>query len=251
MEDYQDFGPSIVAVSLSLVIVAAILVIIRTFYRIKSHAFGADDALIIAAVTFSISHSVVDVICTLFIPLLEHDIVLIAKYSCLSMGLWQAQRKPDPSSSYSSRTITGKGRMVFFLLAKLTVLPQGFWIAQLLYKLVVPFTKLSICLLYRRLFERAGRTFKIALYSVAGLIVLYYAAAWLTTVFECTPVRKSWQKSIPGTCINTATFFFVNAGFNIATDVAIMVLPIPVIYSLHLPTRQKVALCFVFAIGIM
>ena len=120
-----------------------------------------------------------------------------------------------------------------------------------MYKLVIPFTKLSICLLYRRLFERAGRTFKIALHSIAGLIVLYYSAAFLTTIFECTPVQKSWQKTLPGTCINTATFFFVNAGFNIATDVAIMLLPVPVIYSLHLPMRQRIVLCFVFAIGIM
>ena len=124
MEDYPDFGPSIVGVSLSLVVVAAILVIIRTFYRIKSHAFGADDALIIAAVTFSISHSVVDVICTFLILTFKGVIVLISKYSCLSMGLWQAQREPNSSPSYSSRTITGKDRMVIILLTKLTVYPR-------------------------------------------------------------------------------------------------------------------------------
>ena len=133
----------------------------------------------------------------------------------------------------------------------LTILVQGFWIAQLIYKLVIPFTKLSICLLYRRLFERAGRNFKIALFSLGGLIIVYYAAAFLATILECTPVDKSWIKTEAGTCINTATFFFVNAGFNIATDAAIMLLPIPVIKSLHLPIRQRIILSFVFAVGMV
>ena len=88
-----------------------------------------------------------------------------------------------------------------------------------------------------------------ALYSLMGLIISYYVAVWLVTVFECTPVQKAWEKTIPGTCIDTATFFFVNAAFNIATDVAIMLLPIPVIKSLHLPIRQRVVLSFVFAVG--
>ena len=90
-----------------------------------------------------------------------------------------------------------------------------------------------------------------ALYSLMGLIISYYVAVWLVTVFECTPVQKAWEKTIPGTCIDTATFFFVNAAFNIATDVAIMLLPIPVIKSLHLPIRQRVVLSFVFAVGMV
>ena len=84
-----------------------------------------------------------------------------------------------------------------------------------------------------------------------GLIAAYYSAAVLTTIFECTPIAKAYEKSLPGHCIDSGTFFFTNAGFNIATDVAIMVLPIPVIKSLHLPNRQKVILSLVFAVGLL
>ena len=84
-----------------------------------------------------------------------------------------------------------------------------------------------------------------------GLIICYYTGAWLATIFQCTPVQKSWVKTVPGQCFNTATFFFVNAGFNIATDIAIMLLPVPVIRSLKLPLRQKIILSFVFAIGMV
>ena len=128
---------------------------------------------------------------------------------------------------------------------------KGFWIAQMIYKSSIPCTKLSICLLYRRLFERAGRAFNIALYTLMALIAAYYSAAVLTTLFECTPIAKAYEKSLPGYCIDSGTFFFTNAGFNIATDIAIMVLPLPVIRSLHLPNRQKVILSLVFAVGLL
>jgi hypothetical protein len=40
-----------------------------------------------------------------------------------------------------------------------------------------------------------------------------------------------------------------NAAMNIVTDFAIIVLPIPVIQSLNLGRRQKVALISIFAVG--
>ena len=120
-----------------------------------------------------------------------------------------------------------------------------------MYKMTIALTKLSICCLYRRIFVRAGRAFKIALYFVMALIGLYYLGAVLATIFQCTPVQRSWNKTVPGTCMNIATFFYVNAGFNIATDVAIMILPIPVIHALQLPKRQRLLLCLAFAVGLL
>ena len=43
--------------------------------------------------------------------------------------------------------------------------------------------------------------------------------------------------------------WFTNAAINIATDFAIVILPIPIIKSLNLPRRQKQALIGIFAIG--
>jgi hypothetical protein len=43
--------------------------------------------------------------------------------------------------------------------------------------------------------------------------------------------------------------WFTNASLNIATDLAIIILPMPVIRSLNLKRRQKQALAGIFAIG--
>lgn len=43
--------------------------------------------------------------------------------------------------------------------------------------------------------------------------------------------------------------WFTNAAINIATDFIIILLPMPVIKSLQLARRQKLALYVIFAIG--
>ncbi|KFY24372.1 hypothetical protein V493_05283 [Pseudogymnoascus sp. VKM F-4281 (FW-2241)] len=43
--------------------------------------------------------------------------------------------------------------------------------------------------------------------------------------------------------------WYANAGFSIATDFIILVLPMPIIYKSFLPSNQKIALMFVFALG--
>jgi uncharacterized membrane protein YiaA len=111
-------------------------------------------------------------------------------------------------------------------------------------------TKLSICFLYRRLFERTKAVFNIALWSIIVLIAGYYFAAIMATIFTCTPVQKSWYKKMDGHCINTNSFFYANSGFNIGTDIMVILLPVPIIHSLHLPIKQRLMLGLVFSVGI-
>lgn len=82
-----------------------------------------------------------------------------------------------------------------------------------------------------------------------GIILCYMVATFFSSVFQCTPIPRAWDKSIPGTCISIPKNWYANAGFSIATDFIILVLPMPIIYKSHLPSNQKVALMFVFALG--
>ena len=60
---FPDYGPSIVGVSLSLVLFATLLVAIRVSHRIRTGTFGWDDAFIIMAVLLSLGHSSIDCLC--------------------------------------------------------------------------------------------------------------------------------------------------------------------------------------------
>ncbi|MCJ1477259.1 hypothetical protein MMC13_005930 [Lambiella insularis] len=124
---------------------------------------------------------------------------------------------------------------------------QLFWISQIVYKVTITATKISILLLYLRIFPH--QKFRYATFVVMAFVFSYATASILATVFQCLPVSRVWDKSVSGHCINLTAFWYANAGSSIFSDLMIFVLPIPVIHSLHLPFRQKVALVMVFAIA--
>ncbi|KAK6951589.1 hypothetical protein Daesc_006111 [Daldinia eschscholtzii] len=75
-------------------------------------------------------------------------------------------------------------------------------------------------------------------------------ATTAASIWQCTPVRRAWDKSVPGTCISITRNWYSNAGFSIATDIMILVLPMQPIFRSNLPPKQKWALVIVFALGI-
>lgn len=85
--------------------------------------------------------------------------------------------------------------------------------------------------------------------GLIGIVTAYMIAAFFASVFQCTPVQRAWDKSIPGTCISIEMNWYANAGFSIATDTIILLLPITPILSLKLPAGEKVAVLGVFVLG--
>ncbi|KAM0171796.1 hypothetical protein ACHAPC_010956 [Botrytis cinerea] len=76
---------------------------------------------------------------------------------------------------------------------------KWFFAAQLLYKIASCFTKISICLFYLRIFP--SKNFRIATFVTIGIVVVYSIAAVSATIWSCNPIEKSWNKALPGSCI--------------------------------------------------
>lgn len=72
----------------------------------------------------------------------------------------------------------------------------------------------------------------------------------LSVVFICVPVRGLWDKSIKAKCQNQLVRVYLNAVGTLVTGIAILCLPIPAIWRLHLPRTQKWALICIFSIGV-
>ncbi|KAI1398484.1 integral membrane protein [Hypoxylon fuscum] len=123
-----------------------------------------------------------------------------------------------------------------------------YYVAQAFYKLTLNLTKASILLLYLRIFLQ--RWFRISCYVLLSIILSYMLATTAASIWQCTPIDRAWDRSIPGTCISVTGNWYANAGFSIATDIAILVLPMQPIFRSNLPTKQKWALVIVFALGI-
>ncbi|KAK4160185.1 integral membrane protein, partial [Cladorrhinum sp. PSN259] len=123
-----------------------------------------------------------------------------------------------------------------------------FYVAQAFYKLAINLTKTSILLLYLRIFP--FRWFQLTCHVLITLILLYMVGTTASSIWQCTPIPRAWDKSIPGTCISITANWYANAGFSIATDVIILALPMYPIYASQLPTSQKFAVMVVFALGL-
>ena len=68
----------------------------------------------------------------------------------------------------------------------------------------------------------------------------------------CTPLDYLWDKSIArGHCINVAAFYRYAPMPNIFTDLAMLLLPLPLIWRLQTSRSTKIGLTFTFLTGSM
>lgn len=130
-----------------------------------------------------------------------------------------------------------------------------FWICQLSYKCVTWPTKLSVLLLYRRIFGdtpgiRAwGLNFNWTVKVYLVLICVTFVSVEIVTIFACLPIARSWDKSIPGGCVQLVPWWYSYGAMNIFTDLTILLLPMPLIQRLEIPARQKAGLFAIFGLG--
>ncbi|ATZ48765.1 hypothetical protein BCIN_03g09320 [Botrytis cinerea B05.10] len=118
---------------------------------------------------------------------------------------------------------------------------------ECLYVTCVCFTKLSLLLMYRRIFP--VRSIKIGSLILGGLSVAWCISIIMVSVFQCIPMQKIWNPTLEGHCINLKASFIGNAIPNILTDVAILALPMQQVWGLHTSVMQKTHISFVFLLG--
>ncbi|KAL9609745.1 MAG: hypothetical protein Q9167_005515 [Letrouitia subvulpina] len=108
-------------------------------------------------------------------------------------------------------------------------------------------TKISILLLYRRIFP----IWK--LHCVAWIVGIFIFAYSITAVFlaifPCHPVQGVWNPLVKASCNNTNTSVLTIAIFNVITDVIVLILPIPVVWGLQLPKTRRFQVMAIFLLG--
>jgi hypothetical protein len=132
----------------------------------------------------------------------------------------------------------------------LECLHQTEYAFTILYNPALMATKTSILIFYLRLARNTQNLLRIASYvtlvivNVAGIVLTFLNA------FQCSPPKAAYTTVTSGKCISIVTLFLCSAPVNIATDLAILVLPIPVLTGMRLPRKQKTVLVLTFALGI-
>lgn len=58
-------------------------------------------------------------------------------------------------------------------------------------------------------------------------------------------MRKQWH------CFNLTSLYFSQAALNVFSDLFILILPLPVLMKLHMPTLKRISLLIVFSVGLL
>ncbi|KAL8677731.1 MAG: hypothetical protein Q9186_005866 [Xanthomendoza sp. 1 TL-2023] len=124
---------------------------------------------------------------------------------------------------------------------------QIFLSNELVYVLASPAIKLSIIFFYRRIFSVPN--FKKASNVVIALTVAWAIAVFLVPCFQCRPLAKYWNHKLPGHCIDSLKYIIGNQAVNISLDFMILALPQPMVWRLHRPRKDKIALSAIFLVG--
>ncbi|ERS95378.1 hypothetical protein HMPREF1624_08256 [Sporothrix schenckii ATCC 58251] len=122
-----------------------------------------------------------------------------------------------------------------------------FFLSLVWYNVTLVIVKLSFLAQYYRVFS---------IPRIRRIIVgfMFVVGAWslsqvFITIWGCAPVAKFWDQALPGRCLALFPQMYINAAGNIASDVAIFCLPIPILKSLNLRRQQKVLVMAIFGLG--
>lgn len=120
-------------------------------------------------------------------------------------------------------------------------------ISPILCAVTTGFAKTSLALFYRTISPQ--KWWRLCSYGLLFLLAGYNSAIFFAILFGCRPVKRNWDLTVPGTCIDKPSLYIATAALGIASDLVLLLMPIPMILRLQMPSRQKLGLIIFFAIG--
>ncbi|KAI9685211.1 MAG: hypothetical protein M1822_004798 [Bathelium mastoideum] len=124
----------------------------------------------------------------------------------------------------------------------------GFY-GTLSYALVATCVRCSTCVLFVRIFIQRS-------YRIAAFINLSFNICWgiyslLITIFQCTPVSKVLDSTVPGHCLNQQNLLLSLTIWGVVCDAITWTLPVPMVWGLHAPLSTKIGSTAVLGLGLV
>ncbi|KAG8165907.1 hypothetical protein KVR01_004459 [Diaporthe batatas] len=160
------------------------------------------------------------------------------------------------AASMLGLTLNGAGQNVWDMsLERYTNFLKWLYISSCVYSPAAFFTKATLLLLIARVFSvkpMFSRGVKIFICTLA----LAYLPAQGLKAFICTPVSAFWEPAYNTVttgknryCLDQAQLFMCDVSIAIITDVVILILPIPLVWGMRAPRRQKVKMIILLGAG--
>lgn len=117
------------------------------------------------------------------------------------------------------------------------------------YSLTITSVKMSLLLLYQRIF--ATKEFRRRSMIVGAACIAWFIAEVFANIFQCHPFSEAFNPEALFTkkCIDLQAFYWGITIANLFLDVAVLALPIHMVWGLRLSTRKKCELSAIFLFG--
>ncbi|KAK7930980.1 hypothetical protein PG985_001692 [Apiospora marii] len=122
--------------------------------------------------------------------------------------------------------------------------------STVMYFSITATTKLSILLLYNRIFS-VNVLLRRLVRLLLAVVIGFWIGCTVANLTNCIPMEYVWINSLsdPRYCFNYNIYWFASGICEAFIDVLIILLPVRTILGLQLSTEKKVAIAFVFMLG--
>ncbi|KAL1966147.1 hypothetical protein VTN77DRAFT_4699 [Rasamsonia byssochlamydoides] len=208
----QSKYPTIIAVCVVLTTLMVMTVLARIWIRVQQGRTGPDDYIVFFGMIFSIVYNILCIIQTRY-----------------GLGLPLALRPTASLDTYTKVNFAGRP----------------------FYQLGIAGFKAALCISCLRLLSGTTKAwYRGVIWAVGIISTVGHVAGTLVLLLSCSPVRKSWDPRVKGTCLPPGPTFYGLAAFTIVCDVTIILLPIPVLMGLHVRPAQKAGVVCLFLLGL-
>lgn len=120
------------------------------------------------------------------------------------------------------------------------------------YLSALPLIKISILLLYLRIFP--DQRFRLIVWISVGLCSGYLISFVSVSIWQCRPIRGAWEAwdgEFEGHCNNINLQGWTSAAFNILLDLIVFILPLPSLYKMKMSMQNKFSIMVMFCVGFL
>ena len=120
---------------------------------------------------------------------------------------------------------------------------------SVIYSLACFFPRVVILVMYLQIFVSAKSRY--ACWTLMTILTCYTLASIIVNLAQCIPLRSLWDPSRKGDCIDEVLIYKVVRIPNPIIDLAMLILPLPVIWNLQMSRKQKTSVMATFLMVIM
>lgn len=209
--DDSDRGPNIISCATVMLVIPTLTVLIRLWSRLVASRirFWWDDYMLLAT--------------------------LLCSHVYLAAVIWAVS--------------LGVGKHSWMIpLENLKATLKSQLVQLLFYGLATCFMRLSAITLYARIF-RVSSISKILLWGLGATVTAWGVCVLVVPWTNCHPLKKTIDRSIPGTCLVRTKWYIAAAVIAFLLDIAILLTPMPMVWRLNLRTKKKILVTVTLVLG--